>query len=48
MSSSDVNSQLIEPLKEFAKDSIHLVRQCTKPDREGNSQRSQRPLALDF
>ncbi|CAM9623777.1 unnamed protein product [Heterosigma akashiwo] len=34
MSSSDVNSQLIEPLKEFAKDSIHLVRQCTKPDRE--------------
>jgi len=25
---------LIEPLKQFAKDSIHLVKKCTKPDRK--------------
>lgn len=25
---------LIEPLKQFFKDSIHLVKRCTKPDRK--------------
>jgi protein transport protein SEC61 subunit gamma and related proteins len=25
---------LIEPLKQFAKDSMHLVKKCTKPDRK--------------
>jgi len=25
---------LIEPLKEFARDSMHLVKKCTKPDRK--------------
>eukprot|EP00521_Asterionellopsis_glacialis_P000024 CAMPEP_0195247236 /NCGR_PEP_ID=MMETSP0706-20130129/852_1 /TAXON_ID=33640 /ORGANISM="Asterionellopsis glacialis, Strain CCMP134" /LENGTH=74 /DNA_ID=CAMNT_0040298713 /DNA_START=516 /DNA_END=740 /DNA_ORIENTATION=+ len=25
---------LIEPLKEFFKDSLHLVKRCTKPDRK--------------
>ena len=24
----------IEPLRQFAKDSIHLVKKCTKPDRK--------------
>jgi protein transport protein SEC61 subunit gamma-like protein len=24
----------IEPLKQFAKDSMHLVKKCTKPDRK--------------
>lgn len=32
---SDVNAHLIQPLKKFAKDSIHLVKKCTKPDRKG-------------
>ena len=25
---------LIEPLQEFARDSMHLVKKCTKPDRK--------------
>jgi protein transport protein SEC61 subunit gamma and related proteins len=25
---------LIEPLRQFAKDSMHLVKKCTKPDRK--------------
>ena len=28
------NEVLIEPLKQFAKDSVHLVKKCTKPDRK--------------
>lgn len=28
------NEVLIEPLRQFAKDSMHLVRKCTKPDRK--------------
>mmetsp|Transcript_1065 Transcript_1065/g.1140 ORF Transcript_1065/g.1140 Transcript_1065/m.1140 type:complete len:157 (-) Transcript_1065:111-581(-) len=28
------NEILIEPLRQFAKDSIHLVKKCTKPDRK--------------
>lgn len=31
---ADINKQIIEPLKEFAKSSIHLVKKCTKPDRK--------------
>lgn len=29
-----INEVLIEPLKQFAKDSVHLVKKCTKPDRK--------------
>ncbi|GAX21738.1 protein transport protein SEC61 subunit gamma and related proteins [Fistulifera solaris] len=25
---------LVEPLRQFAKDSLHLVQKCTKPDRK--------------
>jgi hypothetical protein len=32
---SDVNAHIIQPLKKFAKDSAHLVKKCTKPDRKG-------------
>lgn len=32
---ADINELVIEPLKQFAKDSIHLVKKCTKPDRKG-------------
>lgn len=32
---SDVNAHIIEPLKKFAKESMHLVKKCTKPDRKG-------------
>ncbi len=32
---SDVNAHIIQPLKKFAKDSTHLVKKCTKPDRKG-------------
>jgi protein translocase SEC61 complex gamma subunit len=28
------NEVFIEPLKEFARDSMHLVKKCTKPDRK--------------
>jgi len=27
--------QYVEPAKQFAKDSIRLVKRCTKPDRKG-------------
>jgi len=28
------NEALIQPLRQFAKDSLHLVKKCTKPDRK--------------
>ena len=34
---SDVNTLIIDPLREFAKDSVRLVKKCTKPDRKGPS-----------
>eukprot|EP00953_Heterococcus_sp_UTEX-ZZ885_P026189 14165-Heterococcus_DN1.PRE.4 len=34
---SDVNELLIIPLRQFAKDSIHLVKKCTKPDKKGEA-----------
>lgn len=33
--SNDSSLQLIQPLKQFAKDSVHLIKKCTKPDRKG-------------
>ena len=32
---SDVNTLVIEPLKQFVKDSTYLVKKCTKPDHKG-------------
>lgn len=32
---SDVNELLIAPLQKFSKDSMHLIKKCTKPDRKG-------------
>lgn len=29
-----IQELLIQPLQQFAKDSIHLVKKCTKPDRK--------------
>jgi len=29
-----IHEVLIEPLRQFAKDSMHLVKKCTKPDRK--------------
>lgn len=34
---SDVNELLIVPLQKFSKDSMHLIKKCTKPDRKGES-----------
>lgn len=34
MEKEGFNEVLIEPLKQFAKDSVHLVKKCTKPDRK--------------
>ena len=31
---SDVNAVIVQPLKQFVKDSVHLVKKCTKPDRK--------------
>lgn len=28
--------QFVEPAKQFAKDSVRLVKKCTKPDRKGS------------
>ena len=33
----DQVQQFTEPCKQFMKDSIRLVKKCTKPDRKGNS-----------
>ncbi|KAJ1421204.1 hypothetical protein B484DRAFT_332823 [Ochromonadaceae sp. CCMP2298] len=29
---SDVNTLIVEPLREFIRDSTYLVKKCTKPD----------------
>ena len=34
MEKEGFNEVLIEPLRQFAKDSVHLVKKCTKPDRK--------------
>lgn len=31
----DVGTDVVKPLKDFAKNSIRLVKRCTKPDRKG-------------
>ncbi|TYZ67301.1 hypothetical protein PybrP1_012776 [[Pythium] brassicae (nom. inval.)] len=31
---SDVNTLVFQPLQQFVKNSIHLVKKCTKPDRK--------------
>lgn len=31
----DMVMQYVEPARQFAKDSIRLVKRCTKPDRKG-------------
>jgi len=31
---SDLNKLIIGPFKEFVKDSTHLVKKCTKPDKK--------------
>lgn len=33
----DQVTKLVEPGRQFAKDSIRLVKRCTKPDRKGNN-----------
>jgi hypothetical protein len=32
----DAVDSVVDPLREFAKDSIRLVKRCHKPDRKGN------------
>lgn len=34
---SDVNTLVFQPLQQFVKNSVHLVKKCTKPDRKGAS-----------
>ena len=29
--------QFVDPLKQFAKDSVRLVKRCTKPDKKGKN-----------
>ncbi|MCL4129530.1 UNVERIFIED_CONTAM: hypothetical protein GTU68_037104 [Idotea baltica] len=38
----------VEPAKQFSKDSIRLVKRCTKPDRRKNSRKSPWQLLLDL
>lgn len=35
LAAMDIQESVVEPLKEFAKDSKQLVMKCTKPDRKG-------------
>lgn len=32
----DALDSVVDPLREFAKDSVRLVKRCHKPDRKGN------------
>ncbi|RLN53502.1 hypothetical protein BBJ28_00013645 [Nothophytophthora sp. Chile5] len=32
---SDVNTLVFQPLQQFFKNSVHLVKKCNKPDRKG-------------
>tara|TARA_B110000208_G_scaffold134515_1_gene162719 strand:+ start:1565 stop:1735 length:171 start_codon:yes stop_codon:yes gene_type:complete len=32
---ADLNEWVIAPMQKFVKDSVHLVRMCTKPDAKG-------------
>eukprot|EP00559_Dactyliosolen_fragilissimus_P002109 CAMPEP_0184872094 /NCGR_PEP_ID=MMETSP0580-20130426/41090_1 /TAXON_ID=1118495 /ORGANISM="Dactyliosolen fragilissimus" /LENGTH=71 /DNA_ID=CAMNT_0027374839 /DNA_START=583 /DNA_END=798 /DNA_ORIENTATION=- len=34
MGEEGFNEVAIQPLRQFAKDSVHLVKKCTKPDRK--------------
>ena len=34
--SNSVEEYIIEPVKQFFKDSTYLVKKCTKPDHKGN------------
>ena len=34
----DQIEQFVEPMKQFSKDSIRLVKRCTKPDRKGKKE----------
>jgi len=34
----DQVTKFVEPGRQFAKDSIRLVKRCTKPDRKGNEE----------
>lgn len=45
---SDVNELLIQPLQKFSKDSMHLIKKCTKPDRKGKSVSSLLELLNDL
>lgn len=40
----DLQESVVEPLKEFAKDSKQLVMKCTKPDRKGTPRPATPPL----
>ncbi len=33
----DVGGFVVQPLKDFAKNSVRLVKRCTKPDQKGAS-----------
>ena len=32
---SDVNTLVFQPLNQFFKNSLHLIKKCNKPDRKG-------------
>ena len=43
----DAIDSVVDPLRDFAKDSIRLVKRCHKPDRKGNWTSSVFPCLLD-
>jgi protein transport protein SEC61 subunit gamma and related proteins len=42
----DAIDSVVDPLRDFAKDSVRLVKRCHKPDRKGRSPRRTAPLRL--
>ena len=40
--------QFVDPLKQFAKDSVRLVKRCTKPDKKGKKKFPQKKTNFSF
>ena len=38
----DAIDSVFDPLREFAKDSVRLVKRCHKPDRKGNPRKKKK------
>lgn len=44
----DAIDSVFDPLREFAKDSVRLVKRCHKPDRKGNPTKNKKKRSASF